>query len=182
MDTRLLWFADQLDRLGRWVGRLVSPIIFVMILVITIEVVGRYFFNRPTPWAHDVSGWLQVTYVFLGGAYALQRGYMVRVDVIFAALPRRGQALIDLTLGSLLFAAFCYVMITLGLDFAMKSWRIGETSATGVWAGPVWPAKFMIPIGMALLALSWIAHVSRQLVILIDPGRVPVDDDLKAVG
>ncbi len=182
MKNGLLRLADRIDLVGRVVGGIVSPLIVVMILVIMIEVLGRYFFNRPTPWAHDVSGWLQVAYIFLGGAYALQKGYMVRVDVIFAALPRRLQALIDLTLGTLLFGVFSYVMISRGLDFAMMSWRIGETSATGVWRGPVWPAKFMIPAGMALLALAWFAHACRQLVVLIDPTRLPAETKVKAVG
>lgn len=182
MQARLLGFADRLDRLGRFVGNVVAPLIFVMLGVILVEVIGRYFFNRPTPWAHDVSGWLQVAYIFLGGMYALQRGYMVRVDVIYAALPKRVQALIDLTLGTALFAVFAYVMISRGLDFALLSWRIGETSGTGVWRGPVWPAKFMIPLGVGLLTLAWIGHAARQLAVVIDPSRAHVDTSAKAVG
>lgn len=182
MQARLLGLADLLDRIGRAIGNVVAPLIFVMLAVILVEVIGRYFFNRPTPWAHDVSGWLQVAYVFLGGMYAMQRGYMVRVDVIYAALPKRAQALIDLTLGTALFAVFAYVMITRGLDFAMMSWRSGETSGTGVWRGPVWPAKFMVPIGVGLLTVAWIGHAARQLAVFIDPSRADVDTDVKAVG
>lgn len=168
----LLRLADWLDRPGRHVGRAIVPLIFVMIAVIMTEVLGRYFIGRPTPWAYDVSGWLQVAYIFLGGAYALQRGYMVRVDLVFGVLPPRACALIDLTLGSVLFAAFAWVMIVRGFAFALTSLAMGETSSTGVWQGPVWPAKFLVPLGMILLSLSWLAHCARQLARLIDPSTV----------
>jgi TRAP-type mannitol/chloroaromatic compound transport system permease small subunit len=181
LDT-LLRVAERLEAFTRRVGLFVAPFIFVMIVVIMIEVVGRYFFNRPTPWAHDISGWLQVAYVFLGGAYALQRGYLVRVDVIYASLPRRLQAAIDLTLGTVLFAIFAWVMVTRGYGFALQAWRIGETSATGVWSGPLWPAKAMVPVGTALLVLGWIAHLARQVVALVDPSRVPPEPEVKAAG
>ena len=144
--------------------------------------IGRYFFNRPTPWAHDISGWLQVAYVFLGGAYALQKGYLVRVDVIYASVPRRAQAAIDLSLGSVLFALFAWVMLTRGYDFALQAWRIGETSATGVWDGPLWPAKAMVPVGTAVLVLGWLAHMARQVAVLVDPSRVPLEPEVKAAG
>ena len=168
---RLLRVADVLDGFTSLIGKVMAPLIFVMIAVIMIEVFGRYFFNRPTPWAHDVSSWLQVAYIFLGGAFALQRGYLVRVDLLFAVLPRRAQAVIDLSLSSTLFAVFAIVVVSRGLDFAMLSWNMGETSATGVWQGPVWPAKFLVPIGMILMTLAWLAHCSRQIVHLVDPER-----------
>jgi len=40
---------------------------------------------------------------------------------------------------------------------------MAETSATGGWNGRVWPAKFLVPIGVALLALAWFAHLVRRV-------------------
>lgn len=168
----ILRLATWIDRINGAIGRLVSLAIFVMVGVIMIETVARYFFNAPTPWAHDVSGWLQVAYVFLGGAYALQRGYLVRVDVLYASLPPRMQALIDLSLSTVFFACFAGVMIWKGTDLALQSLAMNEVSATGAWRGPIWPAKFMIPIGMVLLTLAWLARMAEQALRLIDPDRV----------
>ncbi len=80
---------ERLDAANEAIGRAVSLLIFVMIAVVMYETVGRYFFNAPTPWAHETSGWLQVAYIFLGGAFALQRDYLVRVDLIYGRLSRR---------------------------------------------------------------------------------------------
>jgi TRAP-type mannitol/chloroaromatic compound transport system permease small subunit len=167
MDRLLAW----LDAVTAGIGRAVSLAIFVMIAVIAFEVVARYFFNAPTAWAQDVSGWLQVAYVLLGGAFALQSGYFVRVDVLYARLPRRVQAAIDLTLTTTLFVCFASVLIWKGSEVALQSFRMGEISATGSWRGPVWPAKFLIPAGVALLSLAWLAHVLRQIRVLLRPNE-----------
>lgn len=155
-----------IDALCAWLGHAVSYLVFGMIGVIMFEVVSRYFFNAPTFWSQDVSGWLQVAYVFLGGAYALQKGYFVRVDMLYERVPPKGQALIDLTLSTVLFVCFAAVMMTRGWDLAHQSWDMGETSATGGWNGRVWPAKFLVPIGMGLVALAWFAHLVRRVRVL----------------
>jgi TRAP-type mannitol/chloroaromatic compound transport system permease small subunit len=142
-------------------------VIYVMIAVIMYETVARYFFDAPTPWAHDVSGWLQTAYIFLGGALALQKGSFVRVDIFFGRLSPRGRAWVDLTFGTTLFACFAVVMIWKGADLAMLSFKMGETSSTGVWKGPVFPAKLMVPVGMALLSLAWLGLMGRHVLYLL---------------
>jgi TRAP-type mannitol/chloroaromatic compound transport system permease small subunit len=159
---------DLFDTIGEWIGRTVALAIFLMIGIVCYEIIARYFFNAPTRWVHDASGWLQVAYVFLGGAFALQRGYFVRVDLFYARMSARTQAWVDVTLSTTLFALFATVMIWKGLGLAMSSYNMGEISSTGTWQGPVWPAKFMVPIGVALLSLAWISRVGRQLVLLAE--------------
>ena len=165
MLTRIV---AAIDALSRAIGRAVSLLIFAMIAIIAVEVVSRYFFNRPTAWVQDFSGWLQVAYVFLGAAFALQRGYLIRVDVVYGRLSPRTQAVIDLTFSTVLFACFATVIIWKGLEFALASYRMGEVSASGVWGGPVWPAKFLVPIGMTLLALAWLAQICRAALRLME--------------
>lgn len=174
--------SSRIDALNATIGRAVSFLIFIMIGAIIYEVVARFFFNAPTPWAHDVSGWLQVGYVFLGGAWALQRGFLVRVDVLYQEFPVRVQALIDLTLSTVLFAVFAYIMIKHGTAFAYKSFEMGEISANGAWRGKVYPAKFMIPIGMALMSLSWFARCVRQTIRLIDPNAIEPEAESGTAG
>ncbi len=162
-------FSEIVETVNTATGKAVSLLIFAMIAVIMVETVGRYFFNAPTPWAHDVSSWFQVVYVFLGGAFALHRGYMVRVDILFMNFPPRVQAAVDLFVTTLLFGCFAAVMLWMGTRMGVQSFDMGETSSTGVWDGPVWPAKWMVPLGFALVTLAWINHVLQQAVRLIRP-------------
>ncbi len=174
--------AAGIDACNAVIGRSISLLIFVMIGVIMYETIARYFFNAPTPWAHDISGWLQVGYVFLGGAFALQRGFLVRVDIIYAHLSLRAQALIDLTVSTVLFGFFSCVIIWKSSEFAYLAFQMGEVSSTGVWSGPVYPAKFMIPIGMVLLTASWLARCMRQILRLIDPTSIEPEVGAQVAG
>lgn len=163
------------------IGKAASLLIFLLLGIIFYEILGRYFFNRGSIWVHEVSGWIQVLYVFLGGAWAFQTGYFVRVDILFSNLPPRVQAILDVTVGTLLFAFFVWVLLEKGGDFALRSWNRGETSANGLFEGPVWPAKFMIPIGTVLLVLAWISHTLRQILRIIDPARADAHLDTHVV-
>ena len=174
--------ALRIDAFNAAVGHVTSFLVYVMIAVIIYEVTARFFFNAPTTWAHDVSGWLQVGYVFLGGAWALQKGYLVRVDVLYQGLSVRMQAAIDLVVSTTLLAVFAYIMITKGWGLAYKSFEMGEVSSNGAWQGRVYPAKFMIPLGMALLSLSWFARCIRQAIRLVDPDAIEPEADSGGAG
>ena len=173
--------ALRIDAFNAAVGHVTSFLVYVMIAVIIYEVTARFFFNAPTTWAHDVSGWLQVGYVFLGGAWALQKGYLVRVDVLYQGLSVRMQAAIDLVVSTTLLAVFAY-MITKGWGLAYKSFEMGEVSSNGAWKGRVYPAKFMIPLGMALLSLSWFARCIRQAIRLVDPDAIEPEAESGGAG
>ena len=174
--------AAGIDACNAAIGRAISLLIFVMIGVIMYETIARYFFNAPTPWAHDISGWLQVGYVFLGGAFALHRGFLVRVDVIYTNLGTRWQAIIDLTISTVLFGCFAYVMIWKSSEFAYLAFKMGEISSNGSWRGPVYPAKFMIPIGMVMLTTAWLERCMRQILRLIDPTSIEPEIDAQIAG
>lgn len=178
----LLKLAAVIDAVNARIGVVVAYIVFLIMGIIGYEVVMRTFFNQPTAWVHDVSGWAQVFYVFLGGAWALQKGYFVRVDVLYKKFPIRVQAAIELFIGSALMAMFAYVMIDKGLDFGLQSLRVGETSANGTWNGRVWPAKLVLPLGMCLLSLAWISRAIRASIRLIDPSQIAAEEDVEAAG
>lgn len=159
-------FVHIVDTINRYIGKTVSLLVPVMVLIIIYEVFMRYLFNAPTAWVHDMSGWLQAAYIMLGGAYALQKDYFVRVDILYTKFPPKIKALIDLTLSSVLFFLFLYIIIWRGWLFAYKSFSLAEVSATGAWAGRVWPAKMSVPIGGLLLALAWISKMLQNLSLL----------------
>jgi len=148
-----------IDGLLGGIGRAVALLVPVMIVLIVLEMVLRGGFNRPTSWAHELSGWLLTVFVFLGGPYALIRGNFVRVDVVFRQISPRARLLIDTFVSTLLMVAFTGVLLQLGVNFFLSSYAVGEVSATGSWSGPVWAAKLMVPLGSLLLLLGWLSHL-----------------------
>lgn len=153
---------DSLDRIIQIVGQLTSYSILLIIIIILYEVVLRYFFNSPTTWVHEVSGWLQTLLIMFGGAYALQKGYFIRVDVLYNYFSKKTQFFIDLLISTTFFVIFAYILIYFGFKFAYSSLLMKELSSTGVWKGPVWPIKFTLPIGSILLVISWLLHILKS--------------------
>ncbi len=159
MAQAVIW----IERFVNAAGAIARGLIFVLMGVIGYEAIARYFFGAPTTWAYDLSSWILVFYVFLGGGYALLQGGFVRVDILFQTLPARTRFWLDATIGTLLLLCFTGSLIWYGGELALRSLSLGEVSSSGGWRGPVWPAKFAVPFGAFLVLLAWAAHLARQL-------------------
>lgn len=145
------------------IGAVARALIFVLMAIIGYEAVMRYFFGAPTTWAYDLSSWVLVFYVFLGGGYALLQDGFVRVDILFQTLPVRTRFWLDATVGTLLMLCFTGSLIWYGGELALRSFNLGEVSSSGGWRGPVWPAKFAVPFGAFLVLLAWVANLTKRL-------------------
>jgi len=169
LDATIKVLEGFIAALGRCVALFVLAIIAVMIF----EMVSRGVFGHSAAWAGDVSAWLLVAFIFLGGPWALAKGNFVRVDALHEHFAPMAKAVIDTTVSTLLFAVFAAALIKLGGDFAIKSFVMGERSATGSWNGPVWLAKAMMPVGAGLLCLAWVLHLLRLWRDALGRGDIP---------
>ena len=160
--------SGYIDQVLELIGKAIAMLIFLMIGVIVFEMIARGLFDMPTSWAHELSSWLLTLFILLGGPWALAKGQFVRVDVFHAQMSPKTKALVDTFISTILFALFVAVLIWLGGKFAISSFLIGERSATGGWAGPVWVPKFAIPLGAVLLSFAWISHLIRLWEAVVD--------------
>ena len=149
------------DRLSEGIGLLVSVLMPAMVVVLAIEVVARYVFNRPTLWAYDTAIFMFGYTGLLGGAYALKRKEHINVDLFYARLSPRGKAVLDVITG-LLFFFFMALVVIYGWGTAIEAIEGGEATAT-LWGPPIGHFKLMIPIGAALLILQGLANWIRSL-------------------
>lgn len=145
-------FFKIIDRMNELIGKAVSFLILVLIVVIVYEIAVRYFFNSPTIWAHEISQMIYGGYIILLGGYLQQRNGHVNVDIIYSRFKPRTQAIIDLFTWSLFFA-FCGVLLLKGGEMAWDSFLYRETDPT-VFAPPIYPLKMLIPLGAFLLLLQ----------------------------
>ena len=165
LDKTIAFLEAVITTIGRAAALLVLAIIAVMIA----EMVSRGVFGHSLPWSGDVSRWLMVALIFLGGPWALVSGKFVRVDALFGRLSPKTQAILDSTVSTVMFALLAGTLLWLGWDFAKRSLLIWETSATGRWRGPVWVAKALLPLGTALLICAWALHLLRLWRDVIHP-------------
>jgi TRAP-type transport system small permease protein len=148
--------GEQGSRVGRWFDRAVELVVlvaFVTFVVLSfVQVVLRYGFGQPLTWSEEVSRYLFVWVVFLGGGVAARyRGHIV-LDFLVSALPSRIRLLLGALMGLLSVAMLLVLFAWQGWVLTQVSWR-QESPATGV---PVGVATLAIPIGGLLMALNTI--------------------------
>lgn len=154
----------------RWIDRtsiiLAAPATFATFILmahVIIDVIGRTFFNRPLPSTLEIAQyWWMVLIVFGALGYAMLRGEHVRATLVTDHLPqaaRRGAEIVAL----LLLGIFAAGLAWYGWQAATKSMDIQE-AVIAAFPVPVWPFKWLLPLGAIALALQCIASIYRVVV------------------
>jgi len=154
-----------IDTIIKQIGRAVSWLNIVLIILICIDVMLRYIFNYSKNWMVELEWHFFAIIFLLGSSYALQSDSHVRVDVFYQQFSEKTKSLINL-LGTLLFLLpWCYVIIKTATQITLNSWYIKEGSAQPGGLPARYVIKSMIIIGFVLLALqglSMIIHYFRS--------------------
>ena len=95
MPRTIMLYVRWVDAFNRVVGRIVMFMIFVMIGVLLYASVARTAFNSPLIWSIEVSQFLMSSSYLLGGAYAMQMGAHVRMDLFYSRWSDRTRAWVD---------------------------------------------------------------------------------------
>lgn len=178
MASRISRYLAFQDAVSDWVGKAVSWISLILIVVLLFEVVMRYWFNAPTAWGHELSTMLFGAFGILTGAYTLRHRAHVRSDVIYALMPRKLQQSCDLIVNALILVAFI-IFFRMALDFALDSWHMREISGKSSWEPVLYPIKSTIPLAVGLLILQTVAELVRSALQLFN---VPFDDAREHAG
>ena len=158
-------YVRIIDRLSVLIGLAMSVLVPVMMLVITYEVVVRYFFKKPTVWAFDTAIFMFGYIGLLAGAYVLKHNKHINVDVIHSRLSPRGKAILDsITAPLILF--FLVLVVIYGGDTAWEGIKSGIRRSTE-WGPPLSHYLLVIPVSAFFLILQVIANWIRNLHLAI---------------
>jgi TRAP-type mannitol/chloroaromatic compound transport system permease small subunit len=158
----LINLSKFIDNLNERIGHAVSWALLLAVLICTGNALFLYFFHKST------NGWLEIQwYLFsaiflLGAPYTLRRNEHVRIDVIAGRFSKRTQVWIDLFGFTFFLMPMATLILYLGYPYARDSIMNQEMSSN---AGGliVWPAKLLIPVGFALLALQGISEIIKRI-------------------
>jgi len=147
-------FIHWIDGLNEWVGRGVAWVTLALVLVIFVDVVMRYLFNKSFVFTQELE-WHLFGFIFLIGAgYTLLHDGHVRVDIIYQRLGFKGQAWINL-MGVIVFLIpGCLMIIITSFKFVLTSFLILEGSPDPGGIPFRFIVKGFIPAGFSLLLLQ----------------------------
>ena len=153
-------FVSFIAALNTVLGKIASYCLIVIMIILSYEVIARYFLNSPTIWAHELSGFFFAFYLAMTGPWVLLRKEHVAVDIIYTKYSEQKRNAADIF--SNLIAIFFFVMVFyLGMKNALYSLSINQTSYT-VWGPPLWPVKFLIPLSAAFFILQGLAGICES--------------------
>ena len=162
----LLGLSRGSDRVNTFVGRNVSWLILVAVLVSAANAIIRKVFNVSS------NSWLELQWylygaAFLGAAaYTLKENEHIRIDIIYGMWSRRTQHWIDL-IGHLLFLMpFVTLMIYLLYPWVMRSYHSGEVS-TNSGGLILWPAKSMLLIAFIMLFFQGLSEIIKKIAVML---------------
>lgn len=155
-------FAARIESFVDRVGQATSWLSLVIVALMSVNVVLRYFFSVGSVWAQELEWHLLVPLILFGSSYALRHNEHVRVDIVYGKLSARKQAWIDL-LSALLGVAVSGLFIYYSLHYVQQAYVIDEGSPDPGGLPHRYLLKALLPIGFALFLLQSLASVILSL-------------------
>ncbi|MBU4566061.1 MAG: TRAP transporter small permease subunit [Desulfarculus sp.] len=160
-------FANGIDKINEYVGRFVSWITALLVLVVFADVVMRYVFQISFVFTQELE-WHLFGFIFLIGAgYTLLHDGHVRVDIIYQKLGSKAQAWINF-IGCLFFLfPGCFLVVFTSLGFVENSFAIFEGSPDPGGVPLRFILKSMIPLGFILVWLQGLSLFIKSFLVII---------------
>ncbi|TPI28425.1 TRAP transporter small permease subunit [Mesorhizobium sp. B3-2-1] len=161
----LLALSRAIDRANEFIGKSVSWLILLAILVSAANAVIRKAFDTSS------NAWLELQWYLFGGAFMLAAAYTlkqnehIRIDIVYGLFSRRVQHWIDLFGHVFFLMPFVTLMVFYFVPYVSLSFHSGEMS-TNAGGLIVWPAKAILLVGFFLLALQGISEIIKKIAIM----------------
>ena len=175
----MLSYIRFADHLSAFFAKTFGWLIVLMTFGMSYEVLVRYAFNAPTPWALDVSFIMYGTLFMMGGAYTLSRGGHVRGDFVYRTWKPRTQAMMDLLLYIIFFFPGILALVITGYKYSSRSWGYAEVSINSPAGIPIYQFKTVIVVAGILLLIQGLAEVFRCIICIRQGYWLQAEDDVE---
>jgi C4-dicarboxylate transporter DctQ subunit len=133
----------------------VAGILMMFSLIgVCVDVVMRYFFNRPIPGVLQFSEYILLYIPFLAAAYVLREDSHIRIDIILNKLSLRAQSLLNMVtsiLGFLVLLILSYYGTRITLEYCQR-----KVPTLEHYKIPEFLVIMVIPVGTFLFAIQFI--------------------------
>ena len=134
--------------------------VLAVTLMITFDVLMRYFLNEPQLFVDELASFLLVLIIFGGLAHTYQKGGHIRVDLLTNLLSPKARRVLQICALFIGMASLAIIAWNT-LVSSCVAYRLGRTSMVLFY--PLWIPMLLIPIGVALMALAMGARLVKEL-------------------
>lgn len=139
--------------------------IFIMMITITVDTMGRYFLNSPITGSFElVQNYLLVAAVFLSVSYTYKIDSHIKIELFTRFIPEKVRAVLFIITGALAIVLFSVITY----ENWLKTWEalIRNETLVGVVAWPTFLSYVWIPLGMGLLTLRILLMIIESISFL----------------
>ena len=182
-------YIKVVDTFNAVIGRIITYGIFVMMGILLWSIITKNQFidslfeaiDGPSLWTLEAAQFSMITYFFLGGAYAVQMGSHVRMDLFYDNWSPKRKAFTDLVM---VFCLLTYLVVLLWGGLGSTAYSLGyfgsepigffvglvngseevgtmERSRT-LWRPYLWPIKTVLCIGIVLMLLQALSELFKD--------------------
>ena len=152
-------FVRAVDRLSTGLAAVAAAFMAVATLVVVWMVIWRVT-GHSTYWEIELAVYLIVGAVLVGSPYCLMTKGHIGVDLVSHLLSPRNRRRLERIL-AVLGLIVCLYLAWKGLELTLEAAHTGEKSGTA-WNPPRWPFFALMPIGLGLTALQYVAEMLRE--------------------
>ena len=139
---------NGLERFSEGIILLTGLAVLAMTLMVSFDVLMRYFLDQPQLFVDDLTSFLLVAMIFLGAGPVFYKGGHIRIDLVTNLLKPKTQSrmrVITLSMG----IAFLFIVIYETMVSTLAAFQTGRVSA--VMNYPLWVGMIFIPLGLILM-------------------------------
>jgi TRAP-type mannitol/chloroaromatic compound transport system permease small subunit len=152
--------ADRIDRISERLGETFCYLVFVIMLITTIDVLARYAFNRPLLWGWLLNRQLFGVFILFAGVYAMCKRVHIRIEILYDYFPPK-MKLVAKIVALVCFILFMGVLVWQAGWMGLNSLSMME-KASGAFRIPLYPFKLLICVIAFLFLLEGIVILSRS--------------------
>jgi TRAP-type mannitol/chloroaromatic compound transport system permease small subunit len=162
--------ADLLDRLTALMSVVGTLGIIAIMLLIVVDVGGRFFFGRPIAGVPEIVAMSILGIVFLQIANTLARGKLTRTDAFLGFIGRRSPRAalaVDAAMhiaGGVLIA----ILVNAFYPLFMRSYTRGDAvGSVGQFMAPIWPTHLIVLVGSFVLLLVFAMRALALILLAV---------------
>ncbi|WP_298494699.1 TRAP transporter small permease [uncultured Maritimibacter sp.] len=150
---------DRLTTIWAWLGRraenILALLLFSMFVTFLLQIVFRYFLSLPVGWTVE---WVTIAWlwgILFGFAFVVRESDIIRLDVLYATMPRPARRVMDVITGLTVAGIFLYTLPASWdyIDFMMRE-RTAYLRVPYFWVFIVY-IPFALSVALRGLMTAW---------------------------
>lgn len=158
-------FIEKVNLITNNITHYVSmTILFVLMLLTSADIIGRFFFNKPITGTFELTGILLALIIFFSLGTLQNKGEHIDIDFLTNKFPVKLQEILKMIVSLFLFIFL--VLVTWQVFELMKRMH-ASNSISGDLGFPMYIIVALVGIGSLLFTVSYLSQIFKDLIKVV---------------